>query len=63
MAGYFDLGGLHFQANVVDRATLLDAVRDPEAHRDLMVRVAGFNAYFVLLPEAEQQDIIRRYEC
>lgn len=61
MEGYFDLGGLHLQVNVVGREVLLDALRDPEAHRDLMVRVAGFNAYFVLLPEAEQQDIIARY--
>ena len=60
MEAYFDVGGLHLQVNVVSRETLLDAVRDPDAHRDLMVRVAGFNAYFVLLPEAEQQDIIRR---
>ncbi len=63
MEGYFDCGGLHLQVNVVSQDTLLDAVRDPESHRDLMVRVAGFNAYFVLLPEAEQQDIIRRCEC
>jgi len=61
MEGYFDLGGLHLQVNVVGREALLEAVRDPDAHRDLMVRVAGFNAYFVLLPEAEQQDIIARY--
>jgi len=61
MEGYFDLGGLHMQVNVVDREMLLAAVRDPQRHRELMVRVAGFNAYFVLLPEAEQQDIIRRY--
>ncbi len=60
MEGYFDAGGLHLQVNVVGRETLLAAVRNPGAHRDLMVRVAGFNAYFVLLPEAEQQDIIRR---
>ena len=62
MEGYFDLGGHHLQVNVVNREALVDAVRNPEAHRDLMVRVAGFSAYFVLLPEPEQQDIIRRYE-
>lgn len=62
MQAYFDLGGLHLQVNVVSRETLQDAVRNPDAHRDLMVRVAGFNAYFVLLPESEQQDIIRRCE-
>ncbi len=62
MEAYFDLGGLHLQVNVVGREALLDAVRHPDFHRDLMVRVAGFNAYFVLLPEAEQQDIIRRSE-
>ncbi|MBD3293105.1 MAG: hypothetical protein GF393_09285 [Armatimonadia bacterium] len=62
MEAYFDLGGLHLQVTVVDRETLEDAVRNPADHRDLMVRVAGFNAYFVLLPESEQQDIIRRCE-
>jgi len=60
MEACFDAGGLHLQVNVVSRETLLEAVRYPDAHRDLMVRVAGFNAYFVLLPEDEQQDIIRR---
>ena len=62
MEAHFDLGGHHLHMNVVDRATLIEATRDPDAYRDLMVRVAGFSAYFVLLPEAEQQDIIRRYE-
>jgi formate C-acetyltransferase len=63
MEAYFDLGGLHLQFNVVDRATLVKARERPEAHRDLMVRVAGYNAYFVLLPESEQRDIIRRCEA
>ena len=47
--GYFDQGGHHVQFNIVDREVLLDAMAHPEQHRDLMVRVAGYSDYFVLL--------------
>ena len=44
---FFDrLEGYHVQYNVVDRATLLDAQAHPEKHRDLIVRVAGYSAFF-----------------
>jgi formate C-acetyltransferase len=56
------LGGFHVQYNVVDRATLLDAQAHPERHRDLIVRVAGYSAFFNVLSKATQDDIIARTE-
>jgi len=57
-----DLGCSHIQFNVVDKATLEDAQARPENHADLMVRVAGYSAYFVHLHKAVQDDIIYRTE-
>jgi pyruvate-formate lyase len=59
---YFKHGGKHIQFNVVTKETLLDAQRRPEAYRDLVVRVAGYSAYFVQLSKRVQDDIIRRTE-
>ena len=56
------LEGFHVQYNVVDRATLLDAQAHPERHRDLIVRVAGYSAFFNVLSKATQDDIIARTE-
>lgn len=56
------LDGFHVQYNVVDRATLLDAQAHPEKHRDLIVRVAGYSAFFTVLSKATQDDIIARTE-
>lgn len=56
------LDGFHVQYNVVDRATLLDAQVHPERHRDLIVRVAGYSAFFNVLSRATQDDIIARTE-
>jgi len=47
---------------VVDRATLLDAQAHPEDHKDLIVRVAGYSAFFNVLSRATQGDIIARTE-
>ena len=44
-----DLKGFHIQYNVVDRATLEDAVAHPESHKNLIVRVAGYSAFFTVL--------------
>ena len=57
-----ELGGYHVQFNVVDTATLLDAQKHPEDHRDLLVRVAGYSAYFTELRPEAQQAIIDRTE-
>ena len=56
------LGIQHIQFNVVDRATLIDAQKHPEKHRDLVVRVAGYSAMFVELSRTLQDDIINRSE-
>ncbi|MCQ9210833.1 glycyl radical protein [Granulicatella seriolae] len=56
------LKGYHIQYNVVSRETLLDAQQHPENHRDLIVRVAGYSAFFNALSKATQDDIIERTE-
>lgn len=56
------LEGFHVQFNVVSRQTLLDAQANPEKHRDLVVRVAGYSAFFNVLSKATQDDIIARTE-
>jgi formate C-acetyltransferase len=59
---YFACGGKQVQFNVVSRETLLDAQQHPEKYRDLIVRVAGYSAYFVQLGKRIQDDIIQRME-
>ena len=59
---YCDMGGKHVQFNVVGKELLVAAQKEPEKHRDLIVRVAGYSAYFVTLTNAIQQDIINRSE-
>lgn len=60
---FFDvLHGFHVQYNVVSRETLLDAQVHPEKHRDLIVRVAGYSAFFNVLSRQTQDDIIARTE-
>jgi pyruvate formate-lyase/glycerol dehydratase family glycyl radical enzyme len=60
--GYFRRNGHHVQFNVVDAATLRAAQADPERHRDLIVRVAGYSDYFCDLSEALQDEVISRTE-
>lgn len=60
---FFDvLNGFHVQYNYVDRAILLDAKIRPENHRNLIVRVAGYSAFFTTLSPQVQDDIINRTE-
>ena len=59
---YFKLDGHHIQFNVVDAATLHAAQANPQEHRDLIVRVAGYSDYFCDLGEALQEEIIARTE-
>lgn len=56
------LDGFHVQYNVVSRETLKDAQANPEKHRDLIVRVAGYSAFFNVLSRKTQDDIIQRTE-
>jgi len=57
-----DLEISHIQFNVVDKETLLDAQKNPQNHQDMIVRVAGYSAYFVDLSEGLQNSIIARTE-
>lgn len=50
----------HAQFNVVDRETLLNAQKHPEQHKDLLIRVAGYTAFFVELGKEIQDEIIGR---
>lgn len=60
---FFDeLNGFHVQYNIVDRETLEDAKLHPEKHKDLIVRVAGYSAFFTVLNPQTQDDIISRTE-
>jgi len=60
--GYFDQGGHHMQFNIVDETILREAMEHPEAHRNLLVRVAGYSDYFVLLSKDIQHEILSRTE-
>jgi len=59
---YFDNGGMEIQYNVVDAATLRKAQEHPEDYHNLVVRIAGFSAYFVDMTTEMQNDIISRAE-
>ena len=60
---FFDtLMGWHVQYNIVSRDTLLAAKKNPENYRDLVVRVAGYSAFFTTLSPDTQDDIIARTE-
>ncbi|MEF1173765.1 formate C-acetyltransferase/glycerol dehydratase family glycyl radical enzyme, partial [Vibrio sinaloensis] len=54
--------GWHVQYNIVSRETLLAAKKNPEQYRDLVVRVAGYSAFFTALSPDAQDDIIARTE-
>ena len=57
---YFSLGGFHIQFNILTQEKLIDAQKHPEKHRSLVVRVAGYSAFFVELDRDIQNEIIAR---
>ncbi|MDY2625626.1 MAG: pyruvate formate lyase family protein [Coriobacteriales bacterium] len=59
---YFDRGGLQSQFNVTNKQTLVKAQEKPDNYRNLMVRVAGYSAYFTELSDELQNDLIGRTE-
>ncbi len=59
---FFDQKGSHVQFNVVDKATLIEAQKNPDQHKQLVVRVAGYSALFTTLSKSLQDDIINRTE-
>jgi formate C-acetyltransferase len=62
LKGYVAMGGEQLQVTVVDTETLRRALEQPDEYRDLVVRVAGFTAYFVTLTPELQHEIIARSE-
>ncbi len=58
---YFELGGLQIQVNGLNAETLKAAIEEPEKHRDLIVRIAGYSVYFNQLGLDTQQEMIRRF--
>lgn len=56
------LHGYHVQYNIVSKETLIDAQKHPENHKDLIVCVAGYSAFFNVLSKKTQDDIIGRTE-
>ncbi len=59
---YLDGGGMQMQFNVISTETLRDAMKHPENHRNLMVRISGYNAYFVELDRDLQEELVGRTE-
>lgn len=62
LEGFRDLKLWHVQFNVLNTSTLIDAQKHPENYRDLLVRIAGYSAYFTELSKDLQDDIIARTE-
>lgn len=56
----FDKYGVHIQFNVIDNATLIEAQKNPDQYKDLMVRISGYSALFAPLAPQIQNDLIER---
>lgn len=59
---YFSMDGHHIQFNVIDRQTLIEAQKNPDEYKDLIVRVAGYSDFFRNLDKPLQDEIIERTE-
>jgi len=59
---YFEQGGMQMQFNMVNTAVLKDAMANPENYKNLLVRISGYNAYFIHLTRDMQLEIIKRAE-
>ncbi|WP_456478605.1 formate C-acetyltransferase/glycerol dehydratase family glycyl radical enzyme [Geoglobus ahangari] len=60
---FIELGGMHIQFNVLNENVLRKAQEEPEKYRWLLVRVAGWSAYFVELSRNVQDELIARISC
>jgi formate C-acetyltransferase len=59
---YMEMGGMEVQYNIISSETMKEAQADPDTLRDLVVRIAGFSAYFTELSLDCQNDLIARTE-
>ena len=59
---YIHKGAMHVQFNIMSAATMRAAQKKPEDYKDMLVRVAGYSAYFVELGKPLQKDLIQRTE-
>jgi pyruvate-formate lyase len=57
---YGKIGGTALQTNVISPETLIEAQKQPEQYKNLLVRVTGYNAYFTTLGKEQQDEIIAR---
>ncbi len=60
--GCIEQGGIQMQFNVVTSQMLKDAMANPENYKNLMIRISGYNAYFVTLNKDIQIELIERAE-
>ena len=59
---YMELGGMQWQCNVITSDTMREAMKNPDDYRWLIVRISGYNAYFVKLNSNMQEELIERAE-
>jgi formate C-acetyltransferase len=59
---FFAQGGMQIQLSVISREEMLAAQREPERHRDLIVRIGGYSEYFTNLDRDLQDSVIARTE-
>jgi formate C-acetyltransferase len=62
LLGYFQLGGMQWQFNVITTDMMKDAMKNPDDYRWLLVRISGYNAYFTQLNKNMQMELIERTE-
>jgi formate C-acetyltransferase len=61
LTSYIEHGGSALQINILDADTLREAQKHPDEYKNLLVRVTGYNAYFVTLGKEIQDELIARY--
>lgn len=59
---YMNKSAMHVQFNIMSSETMKAAQKNPEDYKDMLVRVAGYSAYFVELGKPLQKDLIQRTE-
>ncbi|MEI7590348.1 MAG: glycine radical domain-containing protein [Deltaproteobacteria bacterium] len=60
LRGYAENGGTALQINMLDPQMLIDAQKHPQDYRHLLVRITGYNAYFVTVGRELQNELIHR---